>query len=61
MIKFILNLFFSTNFCNDALKFIKNSRSPKKINFKVFKVMKSTSKPSLAAHYLFSKSFNDKF
>ena len=48
-------------FCNVAHKFIMNSRNMKhKSNFKLFKVIKSRSKPRLS-HYPLSKTFNDKF
>ena len=48
-------------FCSDALKFIMNSRKYfEKSNFKIFKVMKSTSN-SIFSHYLLSITFDDKF
>ena len=55
-----MKLMFSTNICNGALKFIMNSRIMKKSNFKIFKVMKSTSKTRFI-HYLLSDTLRMSF
>ena len=65
-LNFILNMIklhflFSFLFCNGALKFIMNSRNIYiYINFKIFKVIISTSKTRLS-HHPFNISFSDKF
>ena len=57
--KITLNLWFSTKFCDDALKLIMNLRNMKEnLNFKIVKVMKSMSKTRLN-HLLLSITFND--
>jgi hypothetical protein len=51
----------STNFCDDALKYIMNSRDMKNnSNFKIVKVMKSTFK-TILKHLLSSITFDDKY
>ena len=48
---------FCIKFCNDALKFITNSRNKEnKFNIKILKVIKSTSIPKFS-HYLLSIDF----
>ena len=55
------NVWFSTKFCDDALKYIMNPRNMKEnSNFKIIEVVKSTSK-TILKHLLLSITFDAKY